>query len=73
MKGMLQTRAAPEFTTVMVRHEVVQVAIVIVVSSVLTVMRQDSTRFSATGILPGHASPVTVRCEAPGTSESLTR
>jgi hypothetical protein len=29
------------------------------------------TRCSATGILPGHASLVTVGCEAPGTSVSL--
>ena len=34
---------------------------------------QDSTRCSATGILPGHASLVTVGCEAPGTRVSLTR
>ena len=46
--------------TVSVRHEVVQVAVVIVVSSELTAIRRGTTRFSATGILPGHASLVTV-------------
>jgi hypothetical protein len=57
--------------TVRVRHEVVQVAVVIVVSSSLTAIRRDTTRSSATGILPGRASLVTAGCEAPGTSVSF--
>jgi hypothetical protein len=57
--------------TVGVRHEVVQVAVVTVVSSGLTAIRRDTTRHSAAGILPGHASLVTVGYEAPGTSVSL--
>jgi hypothetical protein len=54
-----------------VRHEVVQVAVVTAVSIELTAIRQDATRSSATGILPGRASLVTAGCEAPGTSVSL--
>jgi hypothetical protein len=54
-----------------VRHEVVQVAVVIVVSLGLTAIRRDTTRSSATGILPGRASLVTAGCEAPGTSVSF--
>ena len=34
-------------------------------------MRQDTTRPSAAGILPGRASLVTAGCEAPGTSVSF--
>jgi len=55
------------------RHEVVRVAVVTAISSVLTAIWQDITRCSATGILPRHASPVTVGCEALGTSASLTQ
>jgi hypothetical protein len=39
-----------------VRHEVVQVAVVVVVSSGLTAIRRDTTRLSATGTLSRHAS-----------------
>jgi len=56
---------------VRVRHEVVQVAVEIAISSRLTAVWQDSTRCSATGILPRHASLVTVGYEALGTSVSL--
>jgi len=68
---VLQTRRGRVMPTVRVRHEVVQAAVVIVVSVGLTAIRRGTTRFSATGILPGHASLVTVGCEAPGTSVSL--
>jgi hypothetical protein len=42
--------------TVGVRHEVVQVAVETAISSELTAIWQDSTRWSATGILPRRAS-----------------
>jgi hypothetical protein len=48
-----------------VRHEVVQVFV--------TTEYREVTHCSANGILPRHASLVTVRCEALGTSVSLTR
>jgi len=54
-----------------VRHETVQVAVENATLSVLTAVLQDSTRSSAAGILPRHASLVTVGCEALGTSVSL--
>ena len=67
-------RAAPQVShSVRVRHEVVQVAVVTAISSALTAIWQDITRCSTTGILPRHASLVTVGCEALGTSVSLTR
>jgi hypothetical protein len=58
---------------VRVRHEVVQVSVVTAISFALTAIWQDATRCSATGILPRHASLVTVGCEALGTSVSFTR
>jgi len=71
VKQVLHGPARRVMLAVRVRHEVVRVAVVIVVSSVLTAIRRDTTRFSATGILPGRASLVTAGCEAPGTSVSL--
>jgi hypothetical protein len=44
-----------------VRHEVVQVAVVTAVSCRTHGIRQDATRSSATGILPGRASLVILR------------
>ncbi len=54
-----------------VRHEAVPVAVETATLSVPTAVLQDSTWCSAAGILPRHASLVTVGCEALGTSVSL--
>jgi hypothetical protein len=66
-----RTRRAGDAHAVGVRHEVVQVAVVTAVSCRTHGIRQDATRSSATGILPGRASLVTAGCEAPGTSVSF--
>jgi hypothetical protein len=63
--------SARRSSTLDVRHEAIQVAVENATLSVLTAVLQDSTRRSAAGILPRHASLVTVGCEALGTSVSL--
>jgi hypothetical protein len=58
----LQTWCKLLSRVVRVRHDVADVAVL------LSVERIDSTRCSASGILPGRAAPVTALCEAPGTT-----